>query len=471
MSLRNTKNVQEVSKQKKAQHKAKWPKTDTRHWVGRVFRNTYTRDGQRHETADWCVKLGHQGKRETFNLGTPNADAAAARALKIYRVIVGSGWDAAIAEFKPDTKPAESTGNPSQTTVGQLIEAAARLSPARWESLETYSQALRRIASAVNGWEGGKEKFSQEGSKAWRAKVDAVTLASITPAAVEEWRIGILKSTPTPEERNAAVVTTNSLIRNSRALVSRKIKSKLNEIIKLPAVLWFHDIALETPPPLRYRSKIDAGTILKAAMEELASSDTEALKCLFLTLVCGLRRSEADTLLWEQIDLNAGTLEVMDTVHKRLKSRGSAGEIALDAQVVQMMKEWNNIRRGPFVLEAVLTPGGKERKQQFRRYRANPTHVRLLAWLRSKGVPGPRPIHLMRKEVGSVIASRDGIFAASRFLRHSDISITAKTYADTKANVSSGLGSLLVVGGDGPAKTSHEKSPTASMATTKAGSQ
>jgi hypothetical protein len=54
----------------------------------------------------------------------------------------------------------------------------------------------------------------------------------------------------------------------------------------------------------------------------------------------------------------------------------------------------------------------------------------------------------MRKEVGSVIATRDGIFAAKTFLRHSDISITAKIYADSKELVSSGLGALLAPEGD-----------------------
>ena len=439
----NSKNVQDSSKQRKPQQKTKWAKTDTRHWVGRVFRNSYTRDGQRHETADWCVKLGHQGRRETFNLGTPNAEAAGARALKIYRVLVGAGWDAALAEFKPATQTTDAMVDSTQTTVGQLIEAAARLSPARWESLDTYSQALRRIVIAVNGWDGGTAKFSLEGSKAWRLKVDAVTVASITPAAVEEWRNATLKAAPTPAERNAAVVTTNSLIRNSRALVSRNIFDKLKSIIQLPATLWFHGIRLEKPPPMQYRSKIDAGTILRAGVEELAGSDPEVLKCLFLTLVCGLRRSEADTLLWEQIDLDAGTIEVMDTVHKRLKSQPSAGVIAIDPQVVAMLREWDKSKRGPFVLEAALNPRGKKREKQFRRYRAEPTQKRLLAWLRAQGVPGICVIHLMRKEVGSVIATRDGIFAAKTFLRHSDIAITAKIYADSKELVSSGLGSLL----------------------------
>jgi len=50
----------------------------------------------------------------------------------------------------------------------------------------------------------------------------------------------------------------------------------------------------------------------------------------------------------------------------------------------------------------------------------------------------------MRKEIGSIIATRDGIFKASRYLRHSDIGITSKLYADVKTPVSAGLGALLV---------------------------
>jgi hypothetical protein len=45
----------------------------------------------------------------------------------------------------------------------------------------------------------------------------------------------------------------------------------------------------------------------------------------------------------------------------------------------------------------------------------------LREWLRLKGVKVQKPIHTLRKEVGSLIASEQGIFAASRHLRHADI--------------------------------------------------
>ena len=80
---------------------------------------------------------------------------------------------------------------------------------------------------------------------------------------------------------------------------------------------------------------------------------------------------------------------------------------------------------------------------QSRTYRCDATFKTLVTWLQDQGVPGHRPIHTLRKEIGSVIASRDGIFAASRYLRHSDIRITSKLYADTKTLVSAGLGALL----------------------------
>ena len=48
---------------------------------------------------------------------------------------------------------------------------------------------------------------------------------------------------------------------------------------------------------------------------------------------------------------------------------------------------------------------------------------------------GNKPIHTLRKEIGSIIASEHGIFAASRYLRHSDIRITSAIYADKKHTV------------------------------------
>ena len=49
----------------------------------------------------------------------------------------------------------------------------------------------------------------------------------------------------------------------------------------------------------------------------------------------------------------------------------------------------------------------------------------------------------MRKEAGAMVATRQGIYAASRFLRHSDIQVTAMHYADHKERVTVDLGAWL----------------------------
>ena len=50
------------------------------------------------------------------------------------------------------------------------------------------------------------------------------------------------------------------------------------------------------------------------------------------------------------------------------------------------------------------------------------------------------PLHTLRKEFGSVIAAKYGIHAASRLLRHADITTTAQYCLDKKKRVTSGLG-------------------------------
>jgi integrase len=160
---------------------------------------------------------------------------------------------------------------------------------------------------------------------------------------------------------------------------------------------------------------------------------------------------------WAQVDLEAGTLEIMDTEHRALKSADSVGKIALDAEVVALLRGFKTKTESPFNLETPKLARAAFKEHKSRTYRCDATHTALIDWLRKNGVSGKRPMHTMRKEVGSVIASRDGIFAASRFLRHSDIRITSRLYADSKKPVSSGLEALLALEGDNVVKGQFSK--------------
>ncbi len=53
-----------------------------------------------------------------------------------------------------------------------------------------------------------------------------------------------------------------------------------------------------------------------------------------------------------------------------------------------------------------------------------------------------KALHELCKEAGSLVCATHGIHAASRFLRHADIAITAAHYLDKKQPVTVGFGAL-----------------------------
>jgi integrase len=71
------------------------------------------------------------------------------------------------------------------------------------------------------------------------------------------------------------------------------------------------------------------------------------------------------------------------------------------------------------------------------------------------------PLHTLRKEFGSRVAAEHGIYAASRLLRHADITTTAQYYLDKKKRVTSGLGRLLK-DGKRKAKTKRQRAKLSS---------
>ena len=187
---------------------------------------------------------------------------------------------------------------------------------------------------------------------------------------------------------------------------------------------------MEKAPSMRYVSKIDPYAILALAKKEMAEADPEAFKVIVLALMCGLRRSEIDNLLWRMFDFSRSLLRVESTEFHELKSEDSAGEIDLNPATLTLFKDYRaKAATAAFVIESTGKSGNEMRS---RGYRCDAIFNRVISWLRLQGVTDPKPLHTLRKEIGSIIASEHGIFEASRYLRHSDIRITSAIYADKK---------------------------------------
>ncbi len=403
--------------------KAAFSKGDARYWLvaGRLFKD---------DSADYSCRFSVRGRRAQFCLGTSNHREAAKRAAELYALVVAQGWDAGFALYRPDATP-----RTALATVGTLIEAACRISSARRQTLDAYTKAFRQIVAEIKGIKPGKNTAGKGSAfREWRAKVDAVPLAEVTPADVVAWKNARLRAAePDPLAKRSATVTVNSLIRCAKSLFGKKLLPFIEQTVSLPRPLPFDGVTMEKAPSLRYVSKVDAFAILAVAREELAESDPEAFKVLLLALVCGLRRSEIDNLLWRSFDFGRKVLRVEANEFHELKSEDSAGEIDLDDDTVAIFRGYRAQNpKSVFVIESRNKPRSE---MKARCYRCDATFKRVLAWLRAQGVEASKPIHTMRKEIGSIIASEHGIFEASRYLRHSDIRITSAFYADKKKTV------------------------------------
>jgi len=290
----------------------------------------------------------------------------------------------------------------------------------------------------------GKFVGRGKGAREWREQVDKVPLDRIDRSSLLQWKRAYLKRAGDNAKAESAGISFNSLRRNAKGLFPKKLRPHLADIIDLPEgfISAFEELPVEEERDLRYSSRIDADLIIAQAKRGLARPKAEAesedeakarheqYKALLLCLVCGLRRSEADFILWRQFDLKAGILHVESNEYHRLKSKRSAGDIVLPPGIPNILRGFKDKASGEFVLESKNPIVRKSRG-----YRCNQTFKALLVWLRKNGVDSAKPIHTMRKEIGALIASKDGIYAASRYLRHSDIGITSRIYADQKVAV------------------------------------
>jgi integrase len=222
-------------------------------------------------------------------------------------------------------------------------------------------------------------------------------------------------------------------------LFSQEVKKRLNNI-ELPSPLPFEGVELFEQGSMKYVSKVDVQALVAAARNELKPTEPEVYKAFLLGLFAGMRRAEIDLAEWRMVDLQDNVIRLEETEWLHLKTADSAGEITVDPEVIAELRELMPAGRGQFILQSDRAPRNDSARPY---YRCEQIFDRLSQWLRSKGIRANKPLHEMRKEIGALVATQHGIYAASRFLRHSDITTTARHYAEHRARISVGLGKLL----------------------------
>ena len=428
MDKKSVREMSEDAPTKKAVGKA-----DSRYWQQAGKLMTDARWGG----AYYC-KIQVNRRRESFPLRTTNKSAAASKAAKIYGDVSALGWDAALAKHKPNEAPVKTA------TVGELIRTVQSLADVRVGTMAGNVGAFRRIVAHISNIETtkGRTARNDDGRKVWHTQVDAVPLAKITPAAIEAWKLSYVASRGDGDEikTRAARITVNSTIRCAKSLFAKDLLKPISASLQLPSPLPFEGVKLFPRQSMRYNRKIDAKTILAAVRDELQPNDPEAFKAAVLCLFVGLRRNEADKLRWRSIDFARGFIQVETQTDFAAKAETSLAAVEIDAEIVNILRAF---REAAPTADYVLDGKAVNPKANYRTYRAKATWARFIAWLRVHGVDAQKPNHELRKEAGSIICENHGLFAASRFLRHADLSTTAQHYVDPRGRVTVGLGSLL----------------------------
>jgi integrase len=427
-----------------------WPKTDFRHWESRVFHAKRggidaVSNGTVRETTLFHVRIGHDGRRGSFSTGESSQRRAAKRALEIWLFLRTNGWDAALAKYRQDRDPDE---QPRPITVGEFIALAEGITSVRARTFADYARAFRRIVADIAGVKETASRFDYRagGRDKWLAKVNRVHLEDITPEKVRRWANEYAKTAggdPLAEKR--AKNSANSLMRQAKSLFGMNILPHVRKLVEgesyvFPGRLPFDGVRFFERSSSRYHSKVDAGELLVAAQTDLAEAAPESWKIFLLALAAGLRRAEIDSLIWRQVDLERGLIRIEETPYFKPKSSDSCGEVELEPEIVELFRGYRARAKGPFVIDAESDP---RPGATYSYTRAKMHFEALYDWLRSRGVDDRKPLHVLRKEFGSLVCEKFGIFAASKALRHADIAVTAAHYLDKKERVSVGLGALL----------------------------
>lgn len=423
------------------------------YWYKRVRKNSFKRkDGSTYTSPDYEVYMSLDGKQTRFNLESGNKDVAAEKALEIFMYIRANGASATLQKYKKNP-----TNAVTAPTVGDLLTEIKDLKLVKDKTLATYSRKFRSVVAEAFAIKGDKSRYDHhgEGSALWRKKVDAVKLSEITPAKMLNFRACYLEKAPQdPLSQKKAKSTVTSLFRNSKALFSKRIVPHLS--FKLPHNP-FEDISIGGPTTRQYKSEIDFVTLAQKAKDELyvklsevpkidpenkqkttfarneALSQREQLKILLLCLGCGLRRGEADNLLWQKVDFENDQIRIETTSVGGVKAEASERLVDVGKDVMKLLEKFHKERTGDFVIESNIKPNPTA---TYDFYRCNRHFNKLIKWLHGQGVSRVNAIHELRKEYGSQVMEKFGMYVASQALGHAEVTTTARSYLEKKGHKS-----------------------------------
>lgn len=410
-------------------------KSTLAYWKSAVRQRKYRHKGELRKCADYSVRIAHDGEQHDIPLKISDRDKAASKAKSIWESVVANGWDRTLMGLGVKSKG-------DALTFGDYLGEFLKMPGVALMTAEEYrKKVITLIAEVVGIKRSPSVKAPRKELEKWRRKVEKVRICSLSDRQFMKWRESCRMALERGEvcgqiKRRRSASTINGLIRAYKAVFRAEQLEKF-AYLDLPEKIPGTTLRLLREPSYRYKGGIDAQALLDKADSELRKENVEAYKVLLLTLVCGLRRTEADLLLWSAVDFYQNCIHVTATEYYELKSKSSEGVTYFSDDVCRFLRDCYDRRTGEFVLESKRPP--LRHKVTYQYHRAEKTYRELIVWLRSNGVKSRSPIHSLRKEFGSLINQSYGIHTASSALRHSTVTVTESHYICTKVKPVAGL--------------------------------
>ena len=318
-------------------------------------------DGRRIQTANWCVRFQHKGKRTCRSLGTADYRLATQRAKQLVTSVRQHGWARSLA--LPTSQ--------DSLSIAALLEQYHRNAVSRGLRPRSIAHARKDLSRVAR-------------------ETCARRVADLTSATLQNWI----------EECGLKPITLRSVLRNAGSVFAKRSLQAmgLGELQNPFAQLVRPKVDREPfhAPPRSWIMQL-----MRQGIRELSG---EPRLAFVLALGAGLRWGEIISLTWD--DVQPQSVRVAAS-----KAKGRRGRVIPIGRMVREVL-------GPARSQGIVIGTDAEE-----------VHEGVCAWLRAQGVKDAKPVHYLRKCYGSLAVGDHGIFVASKLLGHSNITLTASTYA------------------------------------------
>jgi integrase len=408
-------------------------------WKARLFRNSYRdRDGQTVEIPEFYVRLHHDGITRRVRLTHSDKDKASEEALGLFLKLQEQGWAAITARH------ARSPASPTVEEFCTAYEHAAasmERSP-RPITLATYRRSLLQVC-ALAGVKKIRE-LNRDAIERARDVYRAKARKDGRPeSAIQNTLAKILRNAAACFSGEARAIlerrgftTENPFFGVKRSQDIQPVTPLSQEVIDR---IWQDAVALRDGDPKGFNTSVKSSK--RAAKKALSPKKPgryqfdwrqphkDAYAALLLALGAGLRANEIDKARWSWLRFDKKGdcfLEVREESDFRTKS-GTLRLLKIPREMHDALVALRHDLSSAYII------GGNAGVPNGQYYRSPMTFRVISAWLRERGVvtTGTRghPLHTLRKQFGSELATHHGLFAAQKLLGHSSPTVTAKYYA------------------------------------------